>query len=272
MGGKSYIAEWIVSKFPPHKTYVEVFGGGASVLFAKPRSPVEVYNDKWGDIVNLFLVLRDKPLELKRFLTYTPFSHQLFDEYREKFRKRDFRDDVERAGIIFFLLWASKNADLVDCEWLAQRRRNLALAMKNTVDKLEVFAERLRGVIIENMDFEEVIRRYDGEDTLFYCDPPYPVRDQYYLYDFCYRDHYRLAKVLSSIKGKAAVSYYSDPRIEELYPRDRWRYLEIRVPKACRICMDGESRPQAIEWLLLNYEPPKTPAFKRVMSLREVFG
>ena len=41
-----------------HRTYVEVFGGGASVLFDKEPSPVEVLNDIDGDLINMYRVLR----------------------------------------------------------------------------------------------------------------------------------------------------------------------------------------------------------------------
>jgi site-specific DNA-adenine methylase len=45
VGGKSKLAKDIVSLFPQHTTYVEVFGGALSVLYAKERSKVEVVND-----------------------------------------------------------------------------------------------------------------------------------------------------------------------------------------------------------------------------------
>lgn len=32
--------------------------------------------------------------------------------------------------------------------------------------------ERLKAVQIENMDYKELLRKYDGEDTLFHLDPP----------------------------------------------------------------------------------------------------
>ncbi len=60
VGGKTSIADRIIAMMPPHETYIEVFGGGGSVLLNKTLSPVEVYNDLNGDLVNLFRVVRER--------------------------------------------------------------------------------------------------------------------------------------------------------------------------------------------------------------------
>ena len=56
IGGKSQLAKLIISEFPNNfERYIEVFGGGASVLFASNKhAPMEVYNDANGQLVNLF--------------------------------------------------------------------------------------------------------------------------------------------------------------------------------------------------------------------------
>src|ERR1700730_12845437 len=81
-GGKWLLALWIISHFGPHSVYVEPFGGAASVLLRKERSRVEVYNDLWGTVVNVFRVLRDpeKAAELAHLLYLTPFARAEFDQ------------------------------------------------------------------------------------------------------------------------------------------------------------------------------------------------
>lgn len=79
-GGKWILAPWIIQHLPPHRIYVEPYGGAASVLLRKPRSYVEVYNDLDSSVVNLFRVLQkpDTAKELERLLRLTPFARDEF--------------------------------------------------------------------------------------------------------------------------------------------------------------------------------------------------
>ena len=91
-GGKWKLAPWILGHFPQHRTYVEPFGGAASVLLQKPRSYAEIYNDLDGEVVNLFRVARDAGPELRRRLELTPFSRE---EFVESYVQTD--DAIEQA-------------------------------------------------------------------------------------------------------------------------------------------------------------------------------
>lgn len=53
-GSKWSIADWIISHFPEHHSYLEAFFGSGAVLFNKPRSNIETVNDLDGNVVNLF--------------------------------------------------------------------------------------------------------------------------------------------------------------------------------------------------------------------------
>src|SRR5688572_734019 len=91
-GGKHYLAARISALFPRHHTYVEPFGGAASVLLNKEPAPVEVYNDVNERITRLFRVLRERGDELRQRLLLTPYSER---EFESAFIPTD--DEVEQA-------------------------------------------------------------------------------------------------------------------------------------------------------------------------------
>ena len=77
--------------------------------------------------------------------------------------------------------------------------------------------ERLSRVVIENKDFEDLIKVYDRPSALFYLDPPYHTTEKYYNCDFGEKDHIRLRDCLQQIKGKFILSYNNDEFIKDLY-------------------------------------------------------
>jgi len=168
-GGKFYLLPYLLKVIPKHICYVEVFGGGGYLLLNKKRSRVEVYNDINGDVVNLFRVLRDNGDELIRRLKYTPYSRRLVEEIRTK---TEFSDDIERAWAYFILLNQTFNAKGRRGGFAYGRVKNHASAFKNIVDKLNAIVERLRGVVIENLDWRECLDRYESGNTFAYCLPP----------------------------------------------------------------------------------------------------
>ena len=107
-GGKWLLAPWIIGHFPAHRTYVEPFGGAASVLLRKPRSAAEVYNDLDGEIVNMFRVLRSpaQARELIRLVRLTPFART---EYEDAYLSDG--DPIEQARRTLLRSFAGFGAD-----------------------------------------------------------------------------------------------------------------------------------------------------------------
>jgi DNA adenine methylase len=78
-GGKRYLARRIIEHFPPHRIYLEPFGGGASVLLNKPPCEVETYNDLDLRITRLFRVLRDQGEAFMQRVRLIPYSQVEFE-------------------------------------------------------------------------------------------------------------------------------------------------------------------------------------------------
>jgi DNA adenine methylase len=164
-GGKWNLAPWIIGFFPPHRCYVEPFGGAASVLIRKPRSYAEVYNDLDGDAVNLFRVLRsDRAGELIDALRLTPFAREEFVEASELSD-----DPIERARrlvIRSFMGFGSNGHNIKrKTGFRANSNRSGTTPARdwlNYPDALASIVERLQGVIIENRDAAEVMAAHDS--------------------------------------------------------------------------------------------------------------
>lgn len=265
-GGKTTLSEWIIGHFPDHECYVEPFGGSASVLFNKPRSDVEVYNDAFDRVVNFFEVCRDKGDALREWLEYTPYSRSLYEDYVEDVRNGDEPDDpVERAGRFFYIQTTSYSGKPQGGGFrISKTTRSpadeLTYKYEKSKNQVERIADRFREVIIECMDYEDVVTKYDGTDTLFYFDPPY-VGDRngntYYMVgdDF---DHERFVDTVASIDGKFVISYDDLP--EELageVARREWVVSE----RGRRYSSTNGDAKQATERLVMNFDADDETGF-----------
>ncbi|MDW8080247.1 MAG: DNA adenine methylase [Thermoguttaceae bacterium] len=230
-GGKFYLVPRILELIPPHHTYVEPFGGTATVLINKPPAPVEVYNDLDGRITRLFRVLRDHPQEFLRRLQLTPYSEL---EWQEATDPTD--DDIERARRDFVRWRLSIGGRGEAFSYTLHRvRRGMADVVSgflSAIDEvLPLIIERLRRVQILCRDAFEVIPKWDSPDTLFYCDPPYlpsvVTRSNVYGCTLSDRDHDRLLKLLCRCRGKVILSGYPNPLYDARLKK--WRRLEVDI-------------------------------------------
>lgn len=252
-GGKGKVAHHIIKHFPPHKCYVEPFGGAAHVLVRKEPVKCEVYNDIDGDVVNFLLVARNEPERLRQACSSLPYSRELYN----KWRKEELPEDpFERAVRYFYLnrsAIAKGNKNPFSTGWRHGKDHNTARSYQLACQAIEAFAERMKNVMIDQRDFRDIIRVYDGPNTLFYVDPPYVGREKQYKGGFSEKDHHDLAEMLNNIKGKAVVSYYEHPLIDELYPSSHWRRVKFR---AARQVVNGKN-DSVEEMLLMNFPEDK---------------
>ena len=238
-GGKGILAPKIVSLFPSHDCYVEPFCGGASCLFAKSPSPVEVINDLDSDIVNFFRVLRDsrKFGQFYKLASLTPYSRQEFLRYRAEWRSRwPDCDDVERAYRWFVVARMSFAGEL-GRGWgfsVGTSRRGMANGVAqwlSSIDMLPTIAERVKRVQIEHGDWGSILERYDSPDTLFYADPPFVLgtrRSGGYVHEMDDADHAALVDGLQRARGKVLLSGYRNETYARLESMG-WDRVDMRT-------------------------------------------
>ncbi|MEM3502174.1 MAG: DNA adenine methylase, partial [Candidatus Bathyarchaeia archaeon] len=109
VGGKTFLLKHLLPLIPPHEIYVEVFGGGAALLLNKAPSKYEVYNDVDGELVNLFLTLRDDSERFRSRLEGIPYSREIFQRWSREFKTGNSlpEDNVERAVRFYYVISSS---------------------------------------------------------------------------------------------------------------------------------------------------------------------
>ena len=250
-GGKWRLAPWVISYFPPHRVYIEPYGGAASILMQKKRSHAEIYNDIDSEIVNVFKVLQKKEdaWELERLVRLTPYSR---DEFETAYLQSD--DPIEQARRTIIKAFMGHGSDSIHKKkpsdngmftrittykpstgFRANSNRSgvtPANDWRNYPGQIAAFVKRLQGVIIENRPAIKIIESYDKPDALIYVDPPYLMdtrkrKDHGYRFELTKRDHCELSESLHSVKGMVIISGYQCPLYDELYPD--WQKYKCKV-------------------------------------------
>jgi DNA adenine methylase len=254
VGGKFYVADWIISLMPKHSIYVEPFFGAGWVFFKKLRSFVEVINDIDDRIYALFKVLSDEEL-FQKFLGKVWFvgaSEKVFEEMLEKLGSGDI---VEKAVAFFYVNRFSLSGNLDD-RFVVWKWHNKARAYEVVKDSLLKIHERLRGVCVLNRDWKDVVLRYDGENTLFYLDPPYVLETRnsegIYVYEMSDEEHEELVDICLGLKGKVILSGYKN-KIYERLEKNGWIRLDKEVSLRVGAVEIGGVREKRVESVWLNY-------------------
>jgi len=171
-GGKVYQADWILGVFRQYNfhTYIEPFGGSGAVLFAKPPSPIEVYNDIYVDLVNLYKVIRDPDMftTFMNFVENSPYSRETYYESCDILVENTSMSDVERAGH-FFIAMRQNFSGCFCSGWsmIGEVGKRQAHHYRHAIDRLPEVHNRLRHVHVENIDALECITRYSCQALPF---------------------------------------------------------------------------------------------------------
>jgi DNA adenine methylase len=264
-GGKTHHAARIAAALPEHRTYVEVFGGSAAVLLAKPPSPVEVYNDVDDGVVGFFRVLFFRVLRdpeafarLRRRLRLTPYARA---ERVAGERWRDEPDPVERAALWFVLARGSFSGRVGSAGWSASvghSGRGMSAAVSahlGAVDRLPEVAARLLRVQVERADWRDVLARYDRPRTAFYLDPPYPHATRggdRYDNELTAADHADLVRALLRLRGRAVLSTYFVEELHRPLVDAGWTRTDLEVAAHAGKRVGGRGRGRRTETLLAS--------------------
>jgi len=230
-GGKKRIAPWILGYMPEHHSYLEAFCGGSAVLFAKEPARIETINDLDSDVINFFRTIKDPEsrLELQEWLTYTPYSREVYDEAC----RNEPQSSIEQAGYFAVRAMQSHGFRLTDnCGWKKDvygREAAYAVRYWNRLpEELAAIADRLKNVQIEHRPALELIKAFDHDNVLMYLDPPYVLSTRgrkMYRHEMSDQDHRGLLETVCDSQAMIMLSGYDCDLYEEYL--SGWRKVQL---------------------------------------------
>lgn len=249
LGGKRRLADRLIPLFPQHECYVEVFCGGAAIYFLRPQpAQVEVLNDINGELVNLYRVVQHHLEEFVRQFKWALSSRQVFKWLQET--NTEPLTDIQRAARFFYLQQHAFGGK-VDGQNFGTATTAPTINLLRIEENLSAAHLRLaQGTTIENLSWQDCIKRYDRAHTFFYCDPPYWQVEGYGV-PFGFEQYEQMAEVMRTCGGKMMVSINDHPDIRRAFDGLVMHDLGIKYSVANAHGKPTESR----ELIITNYEP-----------------
>ena len=224
LGGKRRLADKLLPMFPPHECYVEVFCGGAALYFLRQiPAPVEVINDINGDLVNLYRVVQHHLEEFVRQFKWAISSRQLFKWQQET--KPETLTDIQRAARFYYLQHHAFGGK-VNGQNYGTATTAPMINLCRIEESLSAAHMRLTGTNVENLSWQDCMKRYDRSHTFFYLDPPYWQTEGYGV-PFEFDQYEQMAETMRRCKGKVMVSINDHPDIRRAF--DGLPMLELGI-------------------------------------------
>lgn len=236
--GKKKLAARLVKLIPEHSVYVEPFAGSGAVFFEKTAVAKEVLGDMDEDIAAAYKTLKTlsaselEALRKKDWIGKESTYRTILDSSP--------RGKVEKLYKFLYLSHFSygklrgksfnPNADGVEA---------------TTIRRIEKFQERLRPAIVRHAHYADLVKEFDGKETFFFLDPPYPGHNVDVGEDVFDEDEFR--KVLDGIKGKFLVTYGTRGQLDT----SGFHVKKILTPRSIRT-MRGVEGPKMLPQLLIS--------------------
>lgn len=275
IGGKSKIGKWLVEYYPEDmEIYTEPFGGMMWCYFNMdlskyPNLKKIVYNDFNPLNYNLFKCLQNpnellmaiNSIECQQFGVENTPQH-LKDQFK-KFQTEIFHNDFEikdcdyetAAKYVYVVtqVFSGSKPETSSYIDLKGKYKSKYLTFRDKLLKPNWIEYFLKITHVENLDFEDFIKKYDSDTTFHYVDAPYWKTENYYSnHDFDRTDHERLANVLKTVNGKFGMSYYDFPLLSEWFPKDQYNWEKKEFAKAAA-AKKGKTQTMGEELLIMNY-------------------
>ncbi|PWV97691.1 site-specific DNA-adenine methylase [Hoeflea marina] len=219
IGGKRVLAKAIIERInaTPHTGYAEPFVGMGGVFLRRTQKPkTEVINDRNGDVANLFRILQRHYPQFMETLKFQITSRREFQRLASS--DPGTLTDLERAARFLYLQRLSFGGKVTGQNFGINRNGGGHFNVTRLGPLLEDIHERMAGVVIEQLDWRDFLRRWDRPGMLFYLDPPYfGNEDDYGVGQFSREDFSDMATALRAIQGRFKLSLNDRPEVREIF-------------------------------------------------------
>ena len=255
-GGKRWIAKKYKEYFPKeYNMYIEPFLGSGAVFFSlQPKEAI--LSDINKELINLYVILRDNPKELKGQLVYHQERHT--KEHYYKIRDVILTDNLKCAGRLLYLNRACYNGMY---RVNKQGKFNVPIGTKNNftydIDQFDQYANCLKHATLICGDFYEIINKAKKNDFIF-ADPPYATsgKANFTKYNdelFVWQDQLRLHEALVNAKARGAKIVLTNvycKEIIEMYKNDGF-YVHI-LQRSSNIAGQADKRGKVKELMITS--------------------
>lgn len=253
-GGKQQLAAKIISMMPAHKIYCEPFFGGGAVFFQKPKSYLEVINDKNDKLITFYRQVATNFEQLAEKIDNSLCSESDYYLAKDYYNGRVPAGDTDIAWAVFIITngsfsgsmhggwkWCNGSAGSHTGVFMRNKRREFNSALRN----------RLQDVRISCRDALDVIKQRDTSDTFFYLDPPYPGCTQGHYRGYTHEELFQLLALLQEIKGKFILSNFWCQTLRYFVTVNKWHVEKIDMPLKVANLTEAKHKT---EILISNYE------------------
>lgn len=248
IGGKSKLSKTIINMIPEHRAYCEVFAGAGWVFFRKDPSRYETINDLDGDLVAFYRVVQNHLEEFLRQFKWLLSSREWFEDWKRQ-QEAGGLTDIQRAARYYYLQRLCFGGRVRGRVFGVSQMRPPRINLLRIEEEMSEVHLRLVRVTIENLPWQEFLKRYDKTQTFFYLDPPY-FRAPYYMHNLQLEDYGEMAEILAKIKAKFILSINDLPEIRETFKEFKLKPVSLKYS----VKQDkSEGLTPAKELLITNY-------------------
>ena len=214
IGGKRRLAKHILPLFPEHQCYVEPFCGAAALYFIKDQAHVEVLNDINGELINLYRVVKHHLEEFARQFKWALTSREIYKW--TQITPTETLTDIQSAARFYYLQKLAFGGRVSNQTFGTATTSPPRFNLLRLEEDLCQAHMRLSRTYIERLAWQDCVRKYDREHTLFYCDPPYWGTEGYGV-DFGLEQYDQMAEMAKTIKGHMIISVNDIPEMRKAF-------------------------------------------------------